>query len=335
MQRSDNNSKRRTENSEQNAGNPSLDYPQPYNLIGDGPEGPEVRVMAEQLDMALRGLTVIRMEWDARSRYHARPIPGFNLIRNKFPAEIQSVGVKAKRLIFTLQSHLDGTNFYLYSFLAMEGKWVWEPLNHSNLWLVLGEVKPTQPPLHLIQRILYYDDSRHQGQINCFDRAEDLYTQRQKLGPDVLAGALFERGELLDLPESEQLSPERWRAIFRNPRLNQKRLCEFLLDQARVSGIGNYIRAEIMYATQLSPYRLLESLTEAQIEALRLSAMDIMYRSYKAQGHTFSSFVNTHGDKGEFKCVIYRKSHCPLGHPIIQEPDKQKRMVHWVPAVQV
>jgi formamidopyrimidine-DNA glycosylase len=228
----------------------------------------------------------------------------------------------------------DQTVFYLYSFLALEGKWVWEPRAHSNLWLVLGEIKVTRPPLHLIQRVLYYDDSRHQGQINFFGSPDELDVKLKKLGPDILANALFDRGELPDLPVSEHITAGSWQTIFRNPRLRTKRLCEFLLDQARFCGIGNYIRAEIMYMTRLSPYRTLESLQDREIEAIRQSAIDIMYRSYKSQGHTFSSFVNTHGDKGEFKCVIYQKRQCPLGHPIVQESDKQGRTIHWVPALQ-
>jgi len=297
------------------------------------PEQPEVRSVRDRLYPDVVGKLILQLTWDQKSRFHKNPIPGFSLIQDKFPAYIRDLDVRGKKLLFTFESTIDQTSFYAWSSLGMEGKWKWSPGNHSNLWMVIGELRPR---MRIIHRILYYDDSRHYGTMAFFDN-HDLYWKdlKSKVGPDILAYELYTRGILPHLPEDEHLTPERWNAILRNKRLQNKRIAEFLLDQKNVSAAGNYLRAELLYQSKINPYRTLGSLSDHDIEQLRVAALDVNYRSYISQGHTLRSYSDPYGKKGEFVCVVYMQKQCPEGHPVIQEKDKQGRMIHWVPNIQV
>lgn len=296
------------------------------------PESSEVRIVAEQLGRELSGSIVLYIFWDAYSRYSREEISGYAEVRSKFPARIQLITVKGKHIIFVYQSIATVETFYMISFLGMEGKWTSQKGNHSNLWFLFGQ--PLETNTYLLEKVLYYDDSRHFGAISFYPNQAALTTKLNTFGPDVLAYALYLQGQLPTLPISEHITADIWRAKFRNPRLLNKEVGVFLLDQNRFSGVGNYQRCESLYIARVSPHRPLGQMTDAEIEALRLAVFDIVYRAYIARGATLRTYQTPYGEKGEFQCVVYGKAYCPLGHPVTRTPTKDKRTAHWVPAIQ-
>lgn len=299
------------------------------------PEGVEVRVIADSLARDLIGLTITDVEWDTRSRYDREDLPGYDAVEHRFPGLIENIWVKGKRIIFTLVSQVDKKKFYLFSFLGMEGKWCHERQKHSNLWLNIGKKFDTTPPLFIVERVLYYDDTRHMGRVEFLANDEILKEKLDQIGPDILAYALYQKGNLPSLPESEHVTSEKWREKFRNPRLKNKQVCDFLLDQKRFGGIGNYIRNEALYIARVRPDRSLGSLSDDEIEKLRLAVIDIVYRSYMAQGLTIRSYWDPDRNKGSFKCLVYGQEKCPQGYPVIKSTFKDGRTSHWVKEIQV
>ena len=192
-----------------------------------------------------------------------------------------------------------------------------EPLNHCNLWLHLGEVvENTQ----YIQETLFYDDPRHHGEIRIFLSSQDLHSYlKSKVGPDLL---------------QDEITPEYWHLCFRNKRLVNKAVCEFLLEQSRFSGIGNYMRSEILYRCRIDPFRTLGSLSDKEIELLRYHSLKIVREIYEARGASLYTYFEMDGSKGNFQVVIYGQEFDPEGNPITNASDKKKRTVWWVPALQ-
>ena len=107
-----------------------------------------------------------------------------------------------------------------------------------------------------------------------------------------------------------------------------------MLDQSKFSGIGNYLRAEILYQCRISPWRKLSELSEKEQELLYFTTLKIMKRSYESNGKTLKSYVTPEGHNGKFRCVVYGCSSDPDGNIIKTEKDSTGRMIHWVPAVQ-
>ncbi|MGI9173789.1 MAG: Fpg/Nei family DNA glycosylase [Rhodothermales bacterium] len=59
-----------------------------------------------------------------------------------------------------------------------------------------------------------------------------------------------------------------------------------LLDQTLVAGIGNYLRAEILYACRIDPWRKVADLSEADVACLAITIPDLSARAYRTGGRT-------------------------------------------------
>jgi formamidopyrimidine-DNA glycosylase len=308
--------------------NRSYSLPQPYNLIGDGPENPEIRVIADELCLMIIGKKIINMEWDEKSKYNRIGDPkGYS--KDRFPCLVENIFTKGKKIIFSVIDN-DSKNFYFMFSLGMEGNFSFIKGKHSNLWFNLDDLNNTT----YLKKTLFFDDSRHFGGIEFFDTKEALDKSLAKLGPDVLLYVLYLNGKNPDLPEAEHLTEENFLKIFRNKRCSKKEVCGFLLDQKRLSGPGNWIRAESLYKARIKPDRTLDSLGDEEIEQLRLSIFDVTYRSYLANGCKIRTYKTLTEKESIFKCDVYMQKTCPLGYPVVKQVFKDKRTIHWVPDYQ-
>ena len=241
------------------------------------------------------------------------------------PKRVVDIRTKGKKIILELgenQPKADspeqvptGHDGFMYLVvLGMEGKFLREPDRHSNLWLDLVP----EPGSGKDARI-YFSDSRHFAIFEIVLSAADLATRLSQLGPDLL---------------QEDLSREQFLAIARNRRITRKEICDFLIDQKRISGIGNYLRAEILYRARIKPSRTLGELSDEELDRIRIVAMATIREAYQYNGLTIKSYWDLNGDKGMFPVLVYGKSHDPHGNPVVMTKTKD-RYIHWVPAVQV
>lgn len=277
------------------------------------PEGPEVHTIAKWLQSEVVGLILLNLNYNQQSRYgKLRPLPLIEELRTWLPSIIIDVDAKGKKIIFMLESE-DGSNIFLISSLAMEGKWIWDDQKHCDLWLDLltpeGE-----------ERRLYFKDSRHFGTLEILFGSEELMTRLREIGPDLLV---------------DEISDREWLHKLRNGRIKRKKIGLFLMEQKYFSGIGNYLRAEILYAARISPHRSLESLSDDEALLVFNEARRIIWESYAGQGASLRTYQSPYGGKGTFQVVIYDKRVDPLGNPVIVENIGDNRTTHWVPALQV
>ena len=81
----------------------------------------------------------------------------------------------------------------------------------------------------------------------------------------------------------------------KNPRkkkLRTKPLAEILMDQSYFNGIGNYLRAEIIYRLDVNPFQPFSNLTSEKKEELMQLCHDIPSLAYAAGGGEFYTFKN-------------------------------------------
>ena len=81
---------------------------------------------------------------------------------------------------------------------------------------------------------------------------------------------------------------------------NKINICKVLMDQSRVSGCGNYLKAEILYDSQISPWHIVEELSDVQLIKLYQSFKKIISLSYRNQGTTLATYKDVQGVKGNF-----------------------------------
>src|SRR6516165_4491223 len=84
-----------------------------------------------------------------------------------------------------------------------------------------------------------------------------------------------------------------------------KQICQILMDQKLMAGVGNYIKAEALYRNKMSPKRLIKDINDKEMKDLYDNIKDVMNESYKAGGYSRSDYLQPDGNKGMFKTEVY------------------------------
>ena len=228
------------------------------------PEGPEVRKYADALDHVLTGRVITLLE--ARTR-DAKEWLRIN--------EKRVVGQKVTRVV-SHGKHLIGYvsgGFFFHSHLMMWGRWqTFGPVpktkrSESREPFTLPEKDRRERARIVVDggaAILLSAPIFNAGKGDPYKRIENLQT----LGPDVLPydrvfdGAEFRRRLLL--PEHIQFP-----------------IGAALLNQQIVAGLGNYLRAEVLFACKLDPWRAVADLSERDLDCLIRTIPKLAWRAYK------------------------------------------------------
>lgn len=279
------------------------------------------------------------------SRYHEEIDKQIGKIL--FPALIERIWHHGKQIFFQILSK-DYQRWIFNSFLAMTGRWSWESQKHEMIRMELmqkiaGPVSE-KPPLiinsnggisldsilnnpadqWIVGRIplLSFSDQRRFGHFYIFPPSE-LPNRLNKLGPDLYQ-------------QRDQITPELWRNRFQEyfQRHPNHHICQALMEQSLFAGIGNYLKAEILYRSRIRPDRLLQQITLEELESLRVNSLSIILESVQANGLTISDYWDPDGKKGTFRKVIYGEKVDPNGFEIITTETKDGRTTHWCPTMQ-
>lgn len=112
----------------------------------------------------------------------------------------------------------------------------------------------------------------------------------------------------------------------------------WLLDQHRITGLGNIYVCEILHASGLSPHRPARSLHLKEWRKLHREMRRILLKAIALCGTTFSDFQDSRGLEGTFGNLlqVYRRQGLPCGRcggTILRETQAQ-RGSFWCPACQ-
>jgi len=294
----------------------TTDLPHPYNKIGDGPEGPEARTVADKLRPVLLNNVIIK----AHKAERGKSI-GFENIR--CPANIIGVRSYGKKVLIDIENN-KGVHMIIVS-LGMSGRLQYSPGNHSHIMFEIAQYNMSGP-LKIMRPLLglYFDDTRYMGGIDIIPTA-GLSLYFKDLGPDLLH---------LALDEKTWIPLETWMLIFCQKKLMKRAICDVLLDQSLVAGIGNYLSSEILYYSGVLPDRSVESITMQEWDHIRISAHKVIHLSYSYGGFTIESFISPDGTLGTYPAAVYHKKFDPSGNPVISGKTRNRRTSHWVPSIQ-
>ena len=208
------------------------------------PEGPEVRKYADALDAALTGRKIAALE--ARTK-DARKWLETN--------EQRLVGRRVERVISHgkhLLGYIEG-EFFFHSHLMMWGR-----------WQTIGPTKSRRKPIELPEK-----DRRERARIVVEGAAAILLS-----APifNVGEGDPYQQFEILSTlgPDALPYRGRFDRKQFLN-RLNEHKdetIGAALLNQRIVAGLGNYLRAEILFNCKLNPWRTVDELTQRNLDCL-------------------------------------------------------------------
>jgi formamidopyrimidine-DNA glycosylase len=229
------------------------------------PEGPEVRKYADALDKVLSGRVITSLEARTREARHW-------LKEN----EGRVVGRRVKRVV-SHGKHLVGYikgGYFFHSHLMMWGRWQTVDLGSSHKPQTKSGALVTLPEKDRRERarivveggaaILLSAPIFNIGHGDPYDVIENLAT----LGPDVL-------------PYDRAFDSTEFRRRLLSPEYTNVPVGAALLNQRIVAGLGNYLRAEVLFAGKLDPWRRVADLTERNLECLIRTVPKLARRAYK------------------------------------------------------
>ncbi|HRO26152.1 MAG TPA: endonuclease VIII [Luteimonas sp.] len=261
------------------------------------PEGPEIRRAADRLAEAVVGqpLASAWFAFPALKRFQ-KSLPGRRIVA------IQPHG----KALLTRFDH----GWTLYSHNQLYGVWKLADA---------GQRPDTTRSLRVALETADWAILLYSASDVAMWRDEDLHAHPflSKLGPDVLDPAL---------------EPAAVEARLRDPRFARRRLDGLLLDQGFLAGMGNYLRAEVLFEARLSPRLRPADLSEAQRLRLANALLDIPRHSYRSRGieparGMRSDYLTDTPEGFRFRVFDREGQPCPrCGTPIARETLAGRRL---------
>ena len=194
----------------------------------------------------------------------------------------------------------------------MNGKFQYVEGNHSHISF---EMKLENDTLFTV----YFDDTRYFGKIDIIN-SEDEDKYFSNIGPCLLKRAL---------KEDTWFTSDEWKTIFR-PKLLRRKMCDIMIDQSIVAGIGQYLMVEILYYSLIHPLRIGKTITDDELETIRVCSHKIIKLSHDYGGFTLQDFISPSGTKGLYPAAIYGKKLDSYGYKVIKEKLTNGRSIHYV-----
>lgn len=261
------------------------------------PEGPEASFLSATINEKYAGkkLTAIKIV-SGRYTRHGAP-EGYADFLKDLPARLEKVESKGKVIFFYFANGVT-----MISRLGMTG-W-WYQAGAAPRWR-----ENTDKPNVIFEfdgtPALIYTDFRNFGTLN-FTR--DPTPDLDELAPSIMGAA----------PSIGEIPARRGEWLLEDALVDQKFL---------VSGIGNYLKSEILYAAEISPLRKIKDVAPEEWalilrEARRISRL-MLAQLYK-------------GDPSEYigAMKVYQRDTDPLGNKIERHTTKAGRTSFWVPQIQ-
>lgn len=215
------------------------------------PEGPEIRRAADRIEEVLAGRVIESITFGLpRLRHYTDVLRG---------QRVSALETRGKALL----THFDN-DWSIYSHNQLYGVWrvvARDCLPETGRSLRLALHTKTHSALLYSASDISVWPTPEIGQHPFLSR----------IGPDILAPTLH------------------WRAVadrLASPTFRRRRLEALYLDQRFLAGIGNYLRAEILFAAGLSPMRSAGSLGRGERGALARATLEVSRRSYATAGIT-------------------------------------------------
>jgi DNA-formamidopyrimidine glycosylase len=265
------------------------------------PEYPEVKIIARQIDLLTykSNLISIKVVKSAPEIFKKRVRTLNNALR-KFEITLDETTSRGKYIYTKLKTPT--LIKYIVSHLMLKGQWRTEKQTYSTVSIETHsrDDKPLK---------LWFGDSMKLAKI-------ELLTQKE------FDNFLAEQGPPLD---------EMTFAEFKNAAHNARMAGDFLMDQSKIAGIGNYLRAEILYDAKISPRRKCNSLDSIELHRLFNSIKKIPKEVLSSNGS--DKYIDILGATGKYKMKVYGRKLDPSGNKITVSV-VGGRKIFWVPKLQ-
>jgi formamidopyrimidine-DNA glycosylase len=248
------------------------------------PESVEVSIITEQLNNTVKGKKLLSINIFKEGKYEKTPPKGYVNFKEKLPLKLIEVKKKGKFIYWEFEK-----GEYMVSHLMMTGVFSTEKDKYAGLEFVFKD------------NSIFFSDKRKFARIEFVDR-ETIEKELEKLAPDMI--------------ENEINSKDFITKMRKYPKAN---IGVLLMDQNKViSGIGNWLRTEILYAVHLHPSTKVKDVDDEKLKEIYTKTKKILKDGYKNGGVSVVDFQHIDGKKGNHQnyLKVYKKKKDPEGNEV-------------------
>jgi len=253
----------------------------------------------------------------------------------RLPFKVLSIDTKGKFLYMKLSN-----NFIITFTLGLSGGWVYK--NNSNRYyfpmlvdyLENYDIKKYKKNAlnHLNVEFvmdvgtIYFFDMLSFGTIKILTSEDELKKKLDSLAHDIM---------------DEDLTFELFKDQIIKTRNLNKYIGNVLVNQKVISGLGNYLRSDILWLSKIIPFRLVKDLSDNDLNIIYSNARLLTWGDYNKSYAVKKKFIDKNSvlpkDYGR-NFYVYKQKKDIYGNNIIKEElyeGSQKRFIYWVKKLQI
>lgn len=281
------------------------------------PEVVEVRKYADFLKKYLKNKSLEKIEI-LKGRYKRKPFDFYDKINELFPIKIIDVKTKGKFLYFVLEK-----NIYFFSTLGLKGGWIFynnkgqyifpHLMNESYKKIILNNLNIG---FKVNNGTIFYYDTLSFGTFKIIFNDNNLIKKLNTIGEDIM-----DESTTFDIFKNK---------IMKKNNL-EKIIATVLVNQKVISGIGNYLRADILWLSKISPFRKVKDLDDNDLQNIYNNAKLLTCGEY------YKNAKNKLPSDYNRNFFIYDSEYNIYDYKVLTKQlveSGQKRTVYWVDEIQ-
>ena len=262
------------------------------------PEGPEVKKLTDYLRKKILNENLLEIDILGGRYFKHNNLKNYKNFVKELPSKIININCKGKFIYMEFKNE-----WILFITLGMSG---WFRISNNK-------EKHDNISFKFKEKELLFNDYRNFGTL-MFMRREDLDKKLNLLGSDIL-----------DI----KFDYEEFRKRYDKKRDDTK-IGTLLMDQKVISGVGNYLRADGLYLSKISPHRRIDEIEEDELKLLIDNLRELAWMEYNEEKGRKLGIIKKLKNYKDF--YIYNQK-IVNGYKVIREKLKD-RTIHWIKEIQ-
>jgi formamidopyrimidine-DNA glycosylase len=307
------------------------------------PEINEIRNYALFINNILKNKEILDIKI-INGRYKNKgPFEGYDVIKREIPIKVLDVKTKGKLLYMILDN-----NYYILSTLGLSGGWCYlkngkkpEMKNYDfsknidyydqhvsedsmKSWLT-NALNHLNIEFKTNQGSLFYHDTLSFGTLKVIKGVDELNKKLKTLGPDIM-----------DIDTNLEL----FTSQIKKTKNLTKAIGIVLMDQKTISGIGNYLRSDILYLSKINPFRKVNKLEDSEIKTIFNNSKILTWGEFDLkEAKKLGLIKKTTKLPADYDRLffVYSQDTDIHGNEVIKKElyeGSQKRFIYYVPEIQ-
>ncbi len=291
------------------------------------PEVNEIRQFVDLLKKKLKNKNIEEINI-LKGRYKTNgPFPLYDEVKKKLPIKVLDVASKGKFIYFILDN-----DYYLFCTLGLSGGYIYKKNDkityapgNSDLEFVENATKNLNVEFKTKIGSIYFYDQLSFGTLKFIKGTTELLKKLKTIGPDIM-----------DLETTFEVFKER---IKKKTNLI-KPIGNVLMNQKVISGIGNYLRADVLWMSAISPFRKVSTLDDSELTKIYKNVRLLTWGNYnKEEAIRLKIISKTSKLPSDYNrhFFVYEQEKDIKGNKVEKDElyeGSQKRSIYWSPAIQ-